>query len=107
MKFLGINFKRYDDGSMSMDQTQYLATLLTKFGMDSCNPRFTPCEIKPQSYSDDKTVIDEPGYRTIVGSLVYAMTCTRPDLSWAVTKLSQYLSCPTSNEWTMLKQVLR
>ena len=105
-KFLGINFERKEDGSMTMDQTKYLNEVLTRFGMEECNPRSTPCELKP-SQSDDKTIIDEPGYRAAVGSLVYAMTCTRPDLSWVVTKLSQSLSCPTSSEWTMLKQVFR
>ena len=35
------------------------------------------------------------------------MTCTRPDLSWIVTKLSQHLSRPTEGDWTLLKQVMR
>ena len=47
------------------------------------------------------------GYRAIVGSLIYAMTCTRPDLSWIVSKLSQHLSRPTEGDWTLLKQVMR
>ena len=87
-KFLGIRFKRYQDGSMSMDQTQYLQTVLEKFGMETCNPRSTPCEIKPSAYEndDDDEIIDEPEYRAIVGCMIYAMTCTRPDLSWAVTR---------------------
>ena len=34
-------------------------------------------------------------YRRAVGSLIYAMICTRPDLSWIVTKLSQYSNNPT------------
>ena len=107
-KFLGINFVRNEDGSMTMDQTKYLNSILTRFGMESCKARSTPCELKPSAYqSEDKTIVDEPGYRAVVGSLVYAMTCTRPDLSWIVTKLSQRLSCPTSGDWALLKQVLR
>ena len=35
------------------------------------------------------------------------MTCTRPDLAWVVTKLSQHLSKPTSKDWMMVKHVLR
>ena len=108
-KFLGIKFTHHPNGSISMDQTQYLLNILHKFGMDSCKPRSTPCELKADSYydSDDQTVIDEPGYRAIVGSLIYAMTCTRPDLSWIVSKLSQHLSRPTEGDWTLLKQVMR
>ena len=35
------------------------------------------------------------------------MTCTRPDLSYAVTKLSQHLSNPDEGDWIMLKHVFR
>ena len=34
------------------------------------------------------------------------MICTRPDLSWVVTKLSQY-NQPTENQWKAVKRVLR
>ena len=107
-RFLGINFTSYTDGSISMDQSQYLLNLLERAGMESCNPRSTPCEVKSSAYyTEDDSVIDEPEYRTIVGSLIYAMTCTRPDLSFVVSKLSQHLSRPTAGDWILLKQVLR
>jgi hypothetical protein len=107
-KFLGIQFIHHSDGSVSMNQTQYLQSVLSKFGMESCNPRTTLCEVKPSAYDcNDETVIDEPEYRAIVGSLIYAMTCTRPDLSYIVTRLSQHLSRPNEGDWILLKQVLR
>ena len=107
-RFLGITFTSHVDGSMSMDQNQYLSSILEKAGMESCNPRSTPCEMKYSAYySDDDSVVDEPEYRTLVGSLIYAMTCTRPDLSFVVSKLSQHLSRPTTGDWILLKQVLR
>ena len=43
----------------------------------------------------------------MVGSLIYATACTRPDLSWVVSKLSQHLSNPTEIDFTMLKHVFR
>ena len=43
----------------------------------------------------------------MVGSLIYGMTCTRPDLSWAVTKLSQHLEKPLHSDLVMLKHVFR
>ena len=46
-------------------------------------------------------------YREIIGSLIYAMACTRPDLCWIVTKLSQHLDNPTEADWVMVKHVLR
>ena len=84
--FLGIKFNRKTTG-ITMDQSQYLSNILSKFGMEDCKPRSTPCELKPTSYyTDDETIIDEPGYRAIIGSLIYAATCTRPDLGWIVSK---------------------
>ena len=60
--------------------------------MENCKPRNTPCESKPSVYyTDDKTIVNESEYRTIVGSLIYAAICTRPDLSWVVSRLSQNL----------------
>ena len=46
-------------------------------------------------------------YREVVGSLIYLMTCTRPDISWTVTRLSQKLENPGTPEWIMVKHVLQ
>ena len=35
------------------------------------------------------------------------MTCTRPDISWIVTKLAQYSQNPTVDHWTTVKHVFR
>ena len=78
--------------------------------MSDCKPRSTPCEIKLDAYeaiSGKEEENDIRKYREIVGSLVYAMTCTRPDLAWVVTKLSQNLSKPTDVDWMTVKHVLR
>lgn len=56
------------------------------------NPRATPCEQK-LDYSDDaEEMSDVTKYREAVGSLIYMATCTRPDLSFVVSKLSQYFA---------------
>ena len=43
----------------------------------------------------------------MVGSLIYAMTCTRPDLSFVVMKLSQNLSNPRACDLLLLKHVFQ
>ena len=55
--------------------------------------------------SDD--LADKKLYQEIVGSLIYVMTSTRPDLSLIVTKLSQYMSNPSNAQFNMAKHVLR
>ena len=41
-------------------------------------------------------VLNPKVYREIVGSLIYEITCTRPDINWIVSKLSQTLAKPKS-----------
>ena len=91
-----------------MSQEEYIEKILKKFGMSDCKPRGTPCEANPNAYENEgDEAVDQTLYRQMIGSLIYAMVCTRPDLSYAVTKLSQHLACPTTADLTMLKHVFR
>ena len=51
------------------------------------------------------TTVEEPEYRirmpyaSTVGSLMYAMVCTRPDLSQAVSMISRYVHDPGKGHW--------
>ena len=62
--------------------------------MKHCKTRLTPCEASSRCDESEIDEGSERSYRERVGSLVYAMSCTRPDLSYVVTKLSQHLSAP-------------
>ena len=104
--FLGIRF-RQEEGKIRMDQTEYLQSKLVKFKMDACKPRSTPCELGGYPTDDESPYENNSLYREMVGSLIYAATCTRPDLSWVVSKLSQRLSNPRQVDFTMLKHVFR
>ena len=46
-------------------------------------------------------------YVSVVGSLMYAMVCTRPDIAHAVGVLSRYMSKPGKEHWTTVKRVFR
>jgi hypothetical protein len=46
-------------------------------------------------------------YDTAVGSLMYLMTCTRPDISLAIGKVSRYMSNPSKVNWEAVKWILR
>ena len=80
--FLGIEFN-VTSGGISMCQSRYIDGILKRFGMSNCNPRSTPCELKLEKFdsSVNNTAEEVRTYRQIVGSLIYAMTCTRPDLN--------------------------
>ena len=105
--FLGIKFAQ-SVGGISMSQSTYLQNVLVKFEMADAKPRSTPCETNPSAVNRSQYEHQSPRrFREIVGSLIYAMTCTRPDLCWVVTKLSQHLDDPSDADWVMVKHVLR
>ena len=46
-------------------------------------------------------------YESAVGSLMYAMVCTRPDIAYAVGVVSRYMKNPGKEHWIPVKWILR
>ncbi|CAM8900949.1 unnamed protein product [Rhodiola kirilowii] len=77
--------------------------------MENCRPTSTPLSTTEklardigQPLGDD----DTSKYRSMVGGLQY-LTLTRPDISFAVNKVCQYLSKPCDTHWEAVKRILR
>ena len=104
--FLGIDFTQ-SDGCVKMSQEAYVHRILESFNMQNCKPRETPCDQKLSYTEDAVKMCDVKMHREAVGSLIYLTTCTRPDLSFVVSKLSQYFCEPTEEQWVTVKNVLR
>ena len=106
--FLGTEFRRNKNG-IQMNQTRYIQKILSKFKMSDCKPKPTPCILgfETTTNEDSEELTDPKLYRGIVGSLIYVMTGTRPDLCYVVTKLSQKMSKPTQADLGAAKHVLR
>ena len=106
--FLGTQFK-CNETTIEMSQSQYIGKVLSKFEMSDCMPKSTPCAVGVEKECDYNTrELDDPRlYRAIVGSLIYVMTCTRPDLCYIVTKLSQNMAKPTEADLNRAKYALR
>ena len=69
-------------------------------------PVATPLASHPKLTLNSGSPLPDPHeYRRIVGSLQY-LALTRPDVSYAVNKLSQFMHCPTSDHWQAAKRVL-
>lgn len=104
--FLGIDFNQ-SDGCVKMTQEKYTNKILQRFNMQDCRTRETPCEQKLEYTENAVKVKDVRMYREAVGSLIYLIICTRPDLSFVVSRLSQYFAEPTEEQWVTVKHVLR
>ena len=104
--FLEIEVIRTLDGIM-LSQRHYILNLLNKFGMTECKPVATPLDQNLKLDVESGTTECEPTfYRQLVGSLIY-LTITRPDLSYPVGLLSQFMQTPQDIHLDRVKWVLR
>lgn len=106
--FLGIEVKEEANG-ITLSQAKYAQDVLKRVGMLGCKPCTTPLSAsdKLSSYDGDPlSPKDATRYRSIVGALQYS-TISRPDLSFAVNRVCQFLHAPTSAHWTAMKRILR
>ncbi|GKB93985.1 retrotransposon protein, putative, ty1-copia subclass [Tanacetum coccineum] len=46
-------------------------------------------------------------YASAIGSIMYAMTCTRPDVSFALSMVSRHQQNPGEGHWTAVKNILK
>ena len=56
---------------------------------------------------ETEEAFDQQLYQSVVGSLMYLATCTRPDIAYAVGMLARFASKPNRSHWTAAKRVLR
>ncbi|XP_033131783.1 uncharacterized protein LOC103828783 [Brassica rapa] len=104
--FLGIQVTRTDSG-VHLCQQKYINDLLHKANMTDAKPIATPVPTTPKLKLDsDSPLQDATQYRSVVGSLQY-LAFTRPDISYAVARLSQFMHKPTGDHWQAAKRVLR
>ena len=108
--FLGIQVARdRTKRRLHIDQSGYINTILERFGMANSNPVSTPIATGTvfQKSTPNDQLVDSKFYQRIVGSLMYAMLGTRPDIAYAVSQLSQFNAVPNSTHLAAAKRVLR
>jgi hypothetical protein len=90
-----------ESSKVKIDQCAYLETVLERCGMQNCKTAATPLPAgyMPEPVSQDTTINPElrSRYQTVIGSLLYLMLGTRPDIAFAVTKLAQYAARPSED----------
>jgi transposase InsO family protein len=104
--FLGMGILQTNRG-VFIHQGKYAKSLLSKFGLDDCKPVSIPLATGEKlKKKDGSELADESLYRRIVGSLLY-LTATRPDLMYAASLLSRFMTGPTKIHMGAAKRVLR
>ena len=101
-------------GLLGLSQKAYINKVLERFRMGNCSASPVPIQKGdkfslmqcPKNDLEQKQMEKIP-YASIVRSLMYAQTCTRPDISFAVGMLGRYQSNPGLDHWKAAKKVLR
>ena len=110
--FLGMRIERdRKNRLLRIDQKAYTEGIVSRFDMMNAKPLRTPLpegihlEKAPDSYTaGDKF---RQHYQAMIGSLIYLMISSRPDIAWSVTRLSQYMQNPTQQHVDTCKHIFR
>ena len=130
-KWLSSNFEMKDMGEASyvlgvkiirdrakrllgLSQETYIKKMLERYRMQDSKPMDTPVE-KSLSLSldmcpktpEEKEKMSRVPYASVVGSLMYAMMCTRPDICYAIGLVSRFQSNPGQKHWMAVNRILR
>ncbi|XP_024006627.1 uncharacterized protein LOC112083125 [Eutrema salsugineum] len=104
--FLGIEVARSPEG-IYLSQRKYTLDIVKECGLLGCKPVSTPMEQNHNLPKDDSEFFHDPErYRRLVGRLVY-LTHTRPELSYAVHMLAQFMQQPRKRQWDAAIRVVR
>ena len=110
--FFGLEIERNRSRrTLHLSQRTYIIKILTEYGMLASNPTPTPADVhvRLQKSNTDfvASLVEKQAYQSAVGSLMYVMLGTRPDISYAVSKVSQYSTNPNQTHWTAVKRIFQ
>ncbi|VVA10754.1 PREDICTED: Retrovirus-related Pol poly from [Prunus dulcis] len=114
-QILGMSISRdRKNRKLRLSQESYIEKVLKRFNMDKAKPVSTPfpshfklsSKQSPTCEKEKENMAMVP-YSSAVGSLMYAMICTRPDITHAVGVVSRFLSKPGREHWNAVKWILR
>nr|GEW77296.1 zinc finger, CCHC-type [Tanacetum cinerariifolium] len=103
---LGIKIKRENIGIV-ITQSHYIEKILKKFNREDCSPVSTPMDPIEKLKPNTGKLVDQLEYSRAIGCLMYAMTSIRPDIAYAVGRLSRFTSNPSRQHWHAITRVFK
>ncbi|GKD63632.1 zinc finger, CCHC-type containing protein, partial [Tanacetum coccineum] len=85
---LGIRIKHESNGIV-ISQSHYIEKVVKKFNYFECTPVSTPIDTSEKLTPNNGQAVSQLEYYRVIGCLMYAITCTRPDIAFVVGKLSR------------------
>ncbi|KAH9723668.1 hypothetical protein KPL70_007189 [Citrus sinensis] len=114
-KILGMQIHRdRNNRKIWLSQKNYLKKILQRFNMQDYKSISTPLPVNFKLSSSmcpsneaERNEMSRVPYASAVGSLMFAMICTRPDIAQAVGAVSRYMANPGGEHWIAVKRILR
>ncbi|KAH9743388.1 hypothetical protein KPL70_003281 [Citrus sinensis] len=101
-------------GTLFVSQERYILKVLDRFDMLDAKSVQTPLgfqfklsKVQALVTNQDKSIMSEVPYAQAVGSLMYAMVCTRADIAYAVSLVSRFMSDLGKEHWDAVKWIMR
>lgn len=114
-RILGMDIYRdREKGILTLSQGTYLCKILRNFMMEESKPVSTPMgshfklsSTKAEMRSELQEFMESVPYSSAVGSLMYSMIGTRPDIAYGVGLVSRFMSAPSQEHWNAVKWLMR
>ena len=112
---LGIKIEFINNEMLVINQKHYIDKIISRFKQLKDN-KLSDIPIQPSHKLTNelldenenlRTLIEPTKYRQMIGSLIYLMTCSRPDICYSVSILSRYMQQPRELHWRYVKRLLR
>jgi hypothetical protein len=84
-----------NNGGLILTQSHYIEKVLKMFNQFDCKLVTIHFDTSMKLYPNTGRFVDQLEFARVIGCLMYAMTCTRPDIAYAVGKMSRYTSNPS------------
>nr|CAE02229.2 OSJNBb0015C06.7 [Oryza sativa Japonica Group] len=103
-----------NSGLLFLSQQSYIKNVLQRFNMHDTKPVSTPTALHFKSSAlqcastdEDVEYMSRVPYSSAVGSLMFGMVCSRPDLSHAMSLVSRYMANPDKEHWKAVQWIFR
>lgn len=101
---LGIKVHKHES-AFALSQSHYIEKVLEKFKHLNIKDSNTPYDPNLKLSENNGRALAQLEYASAIGSLMYAMHCTRPDIAFAVCKLARFTSKPSTEHWKAIRKV--
>lgn len=103
---LGIKLEKTEHGFL-LSQSHYVDKVLKRFNCDELSISKSPYDMSVHLKKNLGSPVSQSEYAKIIGSVMYLMNCTRPDIAYVVSRLSRYTHNPSNEYWVALYRLLK